>query len=114
MADTSFDVVIIGSGPGGYVAAIRAAQLGFKTAIVEKAYLGARVEQDNNRLLVKRVYAGTPAYDQGLNTNDQIVALDNVRVNEENFNARLAEKRPGDTITLTLFRFDDLRTVDAA
>jgi dihydrolipoamide dehydrogenase len=40
MADTSFDVVIIGSGPGGYVAAIRAAQLGFKTAIVEKQHLG--------------------------------------------------------------------------
>jgi len=40
MADTSFDVVIIGSGPGGYVAAIRSAQLGFKTAIIEKAYLG--------------------------------------------------------------------------
>ena len=31
-----FDVVIIGSGPGGYVAAIRAAQLGLKTAIIEK------------------------------------------------------------------------------
>ncbi|MBI5129772.1 MAG: dihydrolipoyl dehydrogenase [Rhodopseudomonas palustris] len=40
MTDTSFDVIIIGSGPGGYVAAIRAAQLGFKTAIVEKSYLG--------------------------------------------------------------------------
>src|SRR4051812_20801811 len=40
MADTSFDIVVIGSGPGGYVTAIRAAQLGFKTAIVEKAYLG--------------------------------------------------------------------------
>ncbi|MFC0242936.1 dihydrolipoyl dehydrogenase [Rhodopseudomonas telluris] len=38
--DTSFDVIIIGSGPGGYVAAIRAAQLGFKTAIVEKTHLG--------------------------------------------------------------------------
>ena len=36
MADTSFDIIIIGSGPGGYVTAIRAAQLGFKTAIVEK------------------------------------------------------------------------------
>jgi pyruvate/2-oxoglutarate dehydrogenase complex dihydrolipoamide dehydrogenase (E3) component len=36
----SFDVIIIGSGPGGYVTAIRAAQLGFKTAIVERAYLG--------------------------------------------------------------------------
>ncbi len=40
MADTSFDVLIIGSGPGGYVTAIRAAQLGFKTAIVERSYLG--------------------------------------------------------------------------
>lgn len=36
----NFDIVVIGSGPGGYVAAIRAAQLGFKTAIVEKAELG--------------------------------------------------------------------------
>jgi dihydrolipoamide dehydrogenase len=36
----NFDVVIIGSGPGGYVAAIRAAQLGMKTAIIEKADLG--------------------------------------------------------------------------
>src|SRR5829696_7916780 len=40
MPDTSFDVIIIGSGPGGYVTAIRAAQLGFKTAIIEKSYLG--------------------------------------------------------------------------
>jgi dihydrolipoyl dehydrogenase len=40
MADTNFDVLIIGSGPGGYVAAIRSAQLGFKTAIVERDYLG--------------------------------------------------------------------------
>ncbi|MGA7808735.1 dihydrolipoyl dehydrogenase [Bradyrhizobium sp.] len=40
MADTSFDVIIIGSGPGGYVTAIRSAQLGLKTAIVEKSYLG--------------------------------------------------------------------------
>src|SRR5438477_7275373 len=40
MADTSFDVILIGSGPGGYVTAIRAAQLGFKTAIIEKSYLG--------------------------------------------------------------------------
>ena len=40
MADTSFDVIIIGTGPGGYVAAIRAAQLGLKTAVVEKAHFG--------------------------------------------------------------------------
>src|SRR6266850_1559921 len=35
-----FDIIIIGSGPGGYVTAIRASQLGFKTAIVEREYLG--------------------------------------------------------------------------
>ena len=35
-----FDIVIIGSGPGGYVAAVRAAQLGFKTAVIERAQLG--------------------------------------------------------------------------
>src|SRR5579862_3015911 len=40
MADSSFDIIIIGSGPGGYVTAIRAAQLGFKTAIAERDYLG--------------------------------------------------------------------------
>ncbi|WP_336799847.1 dihydrolipoyl dehydrogenase [Kaistia sp. MMO-174] len=36
----AYDVIIIGSGPGGYVAAIRAAQLGLKTAVVEKSHLG--------------------------------------------------------------------------
>ncbi len=40
MADTSFDIIVIGAGPGGYVAAIRAAQLGLKTAIVEEKHLG--------------------------------------------------------------------------
>src|SRR5687767_13369605 len=41
MAD-SFDAIIIGSGPGGYVAAIRAAQLGLKTACIEKDNVGGR------------------------------------------------------------------------
>ena len=40
MAETSFDTIVIGGGPGGYVAAIRAAQLGMKTAVVERENLG--------------------------------------------------------------------------
>ena len=40
MADNSFDLIVIGGGPGGYVAAIRAAQLGMKTALVEREHLG--------------------------------------------------------------------------
>src|SRR5213082_750061 len=40
MASNTYDVAVIGAGPGGYVAAIRAAQLGARVAIVEKQYLG--------------------------------------------------------------------------
>ena len=40
MSSTDYDVIIIGAGPGGYVAAIRAAQLGMRTAVVEHAHLG--------------------------------------------------------------------------
>ncbi len=42
MAESSYDCVVVGSGPGGYVAAIRAAQVGMNTAIVEKDKLGGR------------------------------------------------------------------------
>src|SRR5882672_12002518 len=40
MAESSFDLAVVGGGPGGYVAAIRAAQLGMKTAVVEREHLG--------------------------------------------------------------------------
>jgi len=40
MAETNFDLIVVGGGPGGYVAAIRAAQLGLKTALVEREHLG--------------------------------------------------------------------------
>lgn len=74
----------------------------------EKAYLGADLTQEGDRLMVSRVLEGSPAYEQGLNTGDQIVAFDNMRVNRESFDARLAEKRPGQLVSLTIFRFDDL------
>ena len=42
MAESKYDCIVVGSGPGGYVTAIRAAQLGMKTAVVEKDKLGGR------------------------------------------------------------------------
>ncbi len=42
MAESTYDCIVIGSGPGGYVAAIRAAQLGMKTAVIEKDKVGGR------------------------------------------------------------------------
>src|ERR687894_460183 len=42
MPENAYDCIVIGSGPGGYVAAVRAAQLGMKTAVVEKDQVGGR------------------------------------------------------------------------
>ncbi|HWI06403.1 MAG TPA: FAD-dependent oxidoreductase, partial [Solirubrobacteraceae bacterium] len=42
MAESSYDCIVIGSGPGGYVGAIRAAQLGMRTAVVESDLVGGR------------------------------------------------------------------------
>ncbi len=78
----------------------------------EKAYLGATLTQDGDRLIVRNVPAGTPAYDQGLNANDQIVAVDGGRATLSFLNARLEEKRPGDVLRLSVFRFDELRTFE--
>ncbi len=85
--------------------------LGANNQPLERINFGADLRQDQDRVMVTRVYAGSPAYDQGLNTGDQIVALDNVRVTRDFFNARIAEKKPGDIINLTIFRFDELSTL---
>jgi predicted metalloprotease with PDZ domain len=73
---------------------------------------GADLNQQGDHLMVMRVRAGSPAYEQGLNTGDEIVAVNNARANRQFLTARLAEKRPGDVVHLTIFRFDDLRTID--
>ena len=96
-----------------YNAALAAVGLRLDTGAgaTERVFFGADVVQDDDRLVVRRVLAGSPAYEQGLNTGDQIVALDNMRVTRDFFNARIAEKKPGDLINLTIFRFDDLSTL---
>src|SRR5206468_4672919 len=75
----------------------------------ERLYLGANIAQEGDRLMIKTITSGSPAYDQGLNTGDQIVALDGHRVNRDTFLARLGAKRVGNMLNLTIFRADDLR-----
>jgi predicted metalloprotease with PDZ domain len=77
-----------------------------------KGYLGADVEDSGDFINVRDVRAGSPAYEQGLNAKDKIVALDGARVNKESFEARIASKRSGDIAHITVFRNDDLRTID--
>ncbi len=79
----------------------------------EKAYLGANLAQQGERLSVSNIPAGTPAYEQGLNANDQIVAMNGLRIaptdSVKDFTTQLEMKKPGDKIRLTFFRFDELR-----
>jgi predicted metalloprotease with PDZ domain len=78
---------------------------------IERVFFGADTAQEGDRLIVRRVYVGSPAYDQGLNTGDQIIALNNMRVTKELFDGRMAQQKPGELINLTIFRFDDLSTL---
>ncbi|HEX6279289.1 MAG TPA: PDZ domain-containing protein [Pyrinomonadaceae bacterium] len=79
-----------------------------------RAYLGADTAETDGRLTIRSVPAGTPAYEQGLNTGDQIVAIDGYRASSQFLQSYLNEKKPGDTVRLTVFRFDRLRDVNFA
>jgi len=75
------------------------------------AYLGAVVADDAGRLMVRSIPANTPAYEQGLNSGDQIVAVDGYRASNTFLESYLDQRKPKDTIKLTIFRFDKLRDI---
>lgn len=76
-----------------------------------RAYIGADTVEENGRLTIRSVPAGTPAYEQGLNTGDQIVAIDGYRAGSQFLQTYIGEKKPNDTVRLTIFRFDKLRDI---
>lgn len=78
----------------------------------QQPYLGADLAQQGERLTISTLRVGTPAYEQGLNTGDQILAVDGVRANQQLLNSYIAEKKPGDKIKLTVFRLDELRDIE--
>jgi predicted metalloprotease with PDZ domain len=102
-------------------AGLRLEQDGFGIGLLEgdrparlKGFLGADLEDkpDGDFIVIKNVRAGSPAYDQGLNAKDKIIALDGARVDKDTFEALIAAKHRSDTVRITVFRFDDVRTFD--
>src|SRR4051794_36827006 len=77
-----------------------------------KAYIGADLAEDGGRLTIRTIAAGTPAYEQGLNTGDQIVAIDGYRASQSFLQSYLGNKKPNDKVRLTVFRFDRMRDID--
>ena len=80
--------------------------------IIRSPYLGAELEDSGEFVSVKNVRADSPAYEQGLNAKDLIIAIDGERANTKRLIALLGSKIPGDVIRLTVFRNDDLRTLN--
>ena len=91
------------------------AGIGIELAAAERnktrAYIGADMAEENGRLTIRSIAANTPAYEQGLNTGDQIVAIDGYRASQSFMQSYLSEKKPNDKVKLTLFRFDKMREV---
>ena len=77
-----------------------------------RAYIGATTAEDSGRLVIRSVPADTPAYEQGLNASDQIVAVDGYRASQTMLQNYISDKKPGDKIRLTIFRLDKLRDID--
>lgn len=75
----------------------------------KQAYLGANLAESGGQLTIRSIPAGTPAYEYGLNTGDQIVAVDGNRASQNFLNSYLNQKKPGDKVRFTVFRFDQLR-----
>jgi predicted metalloprotease with PDZ domain len=75
------------------------------------AWLGATVADAEGKTVVRAVLEDSPAWKGGLNTDDQLLALDGGRVTAATLPDRLADRSPGDEVTLTIFRRDALRTL---
>lgn len=78
-----------------------------------KAWLGANTRNDSGRLVVTQVRRGTPAYDAGLNVDDEILAIDDVRVRGDGLAARLDQYKPNDKVTVLVARRDRLTRLPA-
>jgi predicted metalloprotease with PDZ domain len=77
-----------------------------------RAYIGGGTRNDAGRLIVTSVRRGTPAIDAGLNVEDEIIAIDNVRVRADALPARLDQYRPGDKVSVQVARRDRLMSLD--
>ena len=72
--------------------------------------LGVKVQTENGRELIKFVEAGTPAYLAGIDAGDELLAIDGVRVQAQQLSDRITDYQPGDTIQVTVFHQEELRT----
>ncbi|HEY8551519.1 MAG TPA: PDZ domain-containing protein [Vicinamibacterales bacterium] len=77
-----------------------------------RAWLGAATRNDGGRLVITQVRRGTPAFDAGLDADDEIIAINDFRVRADQLPQRLEMYRPGETVSMLVARRDELRRFD--
>ena len=75
-------------------------------------YLGIKVQSENNREVIKFVAAESPAALGGIDANDELLAIDGIKVSAVTLDERLKDYQAEDTIRVTLFHQDELKTLD--
>ncbi|MFO0960258.1 MAG: PDZ domain-containing protein [Isosphaeraceae bacterium] len=78
-----------------------------------RAWLGMSTRVDLGRLLVDRVKRGTPAYEAGFNSGDEVVAIGEYRVRADQWTSRLEQYRPNEKVSVLIARRDRLMRLDA-
>ena len=74
-------------------------------------FLGLTPQGKHGKTFVKFVETGSPAQQAGIDANDELLAIDGIRVNAEELPQRLKDYKPGESISVSLFHQDELRTV---
>ncbi len=108
-----FDDYVDGSKPLPWEEALSYAGLILSEKSPEKKiWLGATTNDVGEKTIVNRVVAGSPAYEAGLDPDDEIVALDGYKVRTRDLISRISDLKEGTRVRLTVFRDDRLREFD--
>jgi len=107
---------ITGTGELDYTEALETFGLRFRPAPAGRArpWLGIATRNDAGRLIVAQVRRDAPALAAGLNVDDEIVAIDDYRVRADRWDNRLDQYRPGDKVTLTIARREQMMKLEVA
>ncbi|MFN6473728.1 MAG: M61 family metallopeptidase [Nostoc sp. SerVER01] len=76
----------------------------------EEPYLGVRINTENGREIIKFVEAGSPAQAGGIDTGDELLAIDGIKLTANSLSDRLKDYQPNNKIEVALFHQDELRT----
>jgi len=78
----------------------------------DKGWVGANLRTSGDSLTVRSVPFGTPAWHAGLNSDDEILAIDGFKASQRFLSVYMADKKAGDTVKVTVFRLGKLREID--